>query len=179
MYVLVGGDGGGCVSQFPTIFPIGIEVRSAKLTPTIVGDRIRSKQRELNLTPIELADRLGVHHTTLAKWEMGTDYPSADSMALCRSTLAGLGSFCSLKGVAVQRLSEHNRYGKYHPFNLLCHHIVRQLKSPGRRRRSSLHIREALLDQGGSIRRNQVTLHYFAGIGMPGILTKNVPMLHA
>ena len=35
----------------------------------------------------------------------------------------------------------------------------------------------ALLVKGGSVRRTRATLVYFAGSGMPGILTLKVPML--
>ena len=37
--------------------------------------------------------------------------------------------------------------------------------------------REALLGQGGGVRRTRVALYYFTGTGMPGILILNVPML--
>jgi transcriptional regulator with XRE-family HTH domain len=50
-----------------------------------IGRRIRARRRELDITQGQLASRLEVHQTTVAKWETGVNAIGvADLLRICR-----------------------------------------------------------------------------------------------
>lgn len=50
-----------------------------------VGPRIRARRRELDISQADLAGRLGLHQTTVAKWETGERSISlSDLIRVCR-----------------------------------------------------------------------------------------------
>lgn len=50
------------------------------LVPSVLtlGERIRKRRRELNMTQKKLGDKLEIHANTIRKWEKGLSYPNAE-----------------------------------------------------------------------------------------------------
>jgi transcriptional regulator with XRE-family HTH domain len=57
--------------------------------PTTLGDRLRKRRAELNLTQAEAAERLGVSQGNLCNWEKGRFEPDATKQEVIRAFLGG------------------------------------------------------------------------------------------
>jgi transcriptional regulator with XRE-family HTH domain len=53
----------------------------------LVGKRIQMKRRELGITAAELADRIGVSHQQLSRYERGTNRISLEQLVVVSITL--------------------------------------------------------------------------------------------
>lgn len=57
-----------------------------------IGQRIRSRRKVLGMSQVDLAEKVGVHQTTVSEWERGLTCPSRRNEAAILTALQAHGT---------------------------------------------------------------------------------------